>query len=92
MRDLQEWLESLGQKYTLKELKNLTHLDLYNSNLTILPESIGNLKNLTILSLASNKITLLQTQYDFLNKITYVFGLKECKIIPDTQLAKDLFL
>ncbi len=46
---LQTWLKGLGQKYTIKELKALTQLDLENNQLKTLPRELGNLKALTYL-------------------------------------------
>ena len=58
MKQIQEFLKSLGQNYTIDELANLTTLYLHSNSLASLPD-LSKLTNLTSLNLSNNKLTSL---------------------------------
>jgi len=79
--------ESIGK------LRYLTSLVLSHNQLTSLPASICELKNLTSLFISENpNLILTQKQANFISRISNHSDLSEFTIIPDTELAKDLFL
>jgi len=75
------------------ELYNITYIDIRDENLRILHPDIITLRNLKIFNLSNNPdLILTQSQADFISSIQEHSDLSKFTIIPDSDLAKDLFL
>ena len=84
-------LKSLPE--SIGELSELKELFLQANKLTSLPTSITRLKKLNLLYIDENpNLILTQSQADFISSIKYHSDLSRFTIIPDSDLAKDLFL
>ena len=94
LKELQKWLKSLGQEYTISALKNLEKLYLDNNNLTTIPDSIGNLKNLKGLYLHNNNLTTIPDSIGNLKNLE-VLDLDNNGVImcnADLQHIKNLYV
>ncbi len=72
-KKLQTWLKGLDKTYTIKELKNLTYLDLSNKELKELPPEIGHLTKLEYLMLKDNELRSLLPEIGNLTNLLELF-------------------
>ena len=80
-------LTSLDTK-TLRRLRRLTDLNLYNAGLTTLPKTIGRLKRVKVLDLYYNKITELPRQMGKMKRLEQLaVAYNDLKVLP-VSLAK----
>ena len=92
-----KWLDLSRNSLTvvppeLSELKKLEYLDLGRNSLTTLPTELTELKKLKSLWLEDNPLTIIEgsEEYKFVEK--YNHDMSQFNIIPDTKIAKILYL
>ena len=78
-----EMLESIMDK--LIGLKSLTHLNLHNNELRVVPDSIGKLTSLIQLSFNSNQIQVIPNSIGKLTSLMQLYiGHNQIQVIPDS--------
>jgi len=75
------------------QLTKLNHLDLSQNDLRSLPKDITKLSKLRTCNLIGNpNLVLTQTQFEFIIGLDHPFIDLSVTVVPDSTLAKDLFL